>query len=71
MVSIFLSENGCLCDCSSGRGRRVPTVAMGNGKKKAGLFDLRTYEEVLRGMNLEEPIIFYRHDMGLLNPLLS
>ena len=42
-----------------------------NGKKKAGLFDLRTYEEVLRGMNLEEPIIFYRHDMGLLNPLLS
>ncbi|VFU11805.1 hypothetical protein SCFA_1150004 [anaerobic digester metagenome] len=40
-------------------------------KKKAGLFDLRTYEEVLRGMNLEEPYFFYRHNPGLLNPPLA
>jgi hypothetical protein len=32
-----------------------------SSKKKAGRLDLLTYEEVLRGMNLEEPITLYRH----------
>jgi len=32
-----------------------------SGQKKAGRLGLLTYEEVLRGMNLEEPIVLYRH----------
>jgi hypothetical protein len=34
---------------------------MNSGQKKAGRLGLLTYEEVLRGMNLEEPIVLYRH----------
>jgi hypothetical protein len=32
------------------------------GKKNAGLWRPATYEEVLRGMKLEEPNFTYRHD---------
>lgn len=38
----------------------MPVTLVFSLKKKQASFDLLTYEEVLRGMNLEEPISTYR-----------
>jgi len=56
-----LPSSGVSSDMAFGSCPLLTFLLMNSGQKKAGRLGLLTYEEVLRGMNLEEPIVLYRH----------